>query len=1167
MLLNKANNQLVLVLLLWMLPFVSGYGADPLNLTDKVNITFSGVVFNRLTNTYDTSANITNISSDTIKAPVALIITGINPGTVTLGNASGQLVDGKPFVNVPVPTGGLTPNASIGKILLKFSNPSKVRFTFTRAVSGIVDAPTVDIDQDGFTTSQGDCNDTDPNIHPGATERCNNVDDNCSGAVDEGFDKGATCSAGVGTCTNSGVKVCTADGGGTVCNATAGQPSTEICNGLDDDCNAQTDESLGDLNCGVGACRRTVSACVNGSSQSCVPGTPAPEICGNGVDEDCNGADMVCPGGEDNEPPNLSIDAPADGSFILVKRPVIDLKYSDPSGVNTDLLALSLNGRKLEVDCTVTSTMAHCTPLADFLDGENTLRVSLPDNNGITANVESRVTVDTAPLSIKITAPDNGLITKAAEVEVVGTVGTDVSSVKVNNIIADVSNNRFSATVPLREGINMLVALGTKANGKTGTDSIDVTNDIIAPIVRIDSPKDGAISPNDRIPVTGLVNDIVNGGVKAVVKVNGIEASVGDGTFMVPEVPLVRGPNTIEVVATDAVGNVGRHTISVTFEQPVGARLSILSGNGQSASVNQELPESLVAVIKDDLGNPVAGRVVRFEVTRNSGTLKIIPADTPKQVVQIPTDGSGRASVTFKLGDTAGEGNNRVTATAVGVTGEIVFCAASLARQADKILMSMGDNQRGVVGNPLATPLVALVLDQAGNPVRGIDVTYTVVKGSGNLDGQTKKVVKTGIDGTVRAVFTLGADAGINNNIVNATFTGLTGAAATFAASGLTPGNPADTKFSGVVLDNGYTPIPGALVKIDGTGISATTDSQGQFLLENVPVGLIHLLIDPSNSPRPETFPPLFFEPVTIAGQTNILGQPILLPAIDTAGSKIVGGNQDVSLKMKGVAGLELTIFKNSVTCPPGAPDRSADGKQCRVSISQVHLDKVPMPPPGGIIFMPPAWSVQTTGTSFNPPARISIPNNGLPPGRVIDIFQFDHALNQFINVGKGSVSKDASVVVSDPGFGITRAAWGGGGPPPPPQTNPSKCSVCQKSVNNSCVEDTAKTDKCKTPEAQGMFGTPCDFKGGTSRKTKGSCWSWLIDQDRNPATPSKRYCYTDYGSADPKHWNDRNFCCPNAPKDSLGRINWTGAAGNYQCTVITECPTGDGCTPAGSLP
>jgi len=43
-----------------------------------------------------------------------------------------------------------------------------------------------DADADGFTNCAGDCDDANAAIHPGATEICNAIDDNCDGAVDEG---------------------------------------------------------------------------------------------------------------------------------------------------------------------------------------------------------------------------------------------------------------------------------------------------------------------------------------------------------------------------------------------------------------------------------------------------------------------------------------------------------------------------------------------------------------------------------------------------------------------------------------------------------------------------------------------------------------------------------------------------------------------------------------------------------------------------------------------------------------------------------------------------------------------------------------------------------------------------------------------------------------------
>ena len=43
----------------------------------------------------------------------------------------------------------------------------------------------VDLDDDGFPASEGDCDDTNPEVSPAATEQCNGIDDDCDGAIDE----------------------------------------------------------------------------------------------------------------------------------------------------------------------------------------------------------------------------------------------------------------------------------------------------------------------------------------------------------------------------------------------------------------------------------------------------------------------------------------------------------------------------------------------------------------------------------------------------------------------------------------------------------------------------------------------------------------------------------------------------------------------------------------------------------------------------------------------------------------------------------------------------------------------------------------------------------------------------------------------------------------------
>ena len=59
--------------------------------------------------------------------------------------------------------------------------------TYGFAIAAVPATPLpTDNDGDGYTTDGGDCNDSVSGIHPGAAEICNNVDDNCNAAIDEG---------------------------------------------------------------------------------------------------------------------------------------------------------------------------------------------------------------------------------------------------------------------------------------------------------------------------------------------------------------------------------------------------------------------------------------------------------------------------------------------------------------------------------------------------------------------------------------------------------------------------------------------------------------------------------------------------------------------------------------------------------------------------------------------------------------------------------------------------------------------------------------------------------------------------------------------------------------------------------------------------------------------
>ncbi len=55
----------------------------------------------------------------------------------------------------------------------------------TWADSGDFQQPEEDADADGYTEAEGDCDDSNPDVHPDTLDDCNGEDDDCDGTIDE----------------------------------------------------------------------------------------------------------------------------------------------------------------------------------------------------------------------------------------------------------------------------------------------------------------------------------------------------------------------------------------------------------------------------------------------------------------------------------------------------------------------------------------------------------------------------------------------------------------------------------------------------------------------------------------------------------------------------------------------------------------------------------------------------------------------------------------------------------------------------------------------------------------------------------------------------------------------------------------------------------------------
>ena len=175
---------------------------------------------------------------------------------------------------------------------------------------------------EGWVADDSDCDDTDPGVNPGAEESCNGVDDDCDGETDEGaigsdwYPDGDGDGYGIGSVTatacNQPSGTAAVDGDCNDDDPSVNPGATEVCNEIDDDCDSEIDEgttadtwyrdtdgdgygtSLSMVSCGQPSGFVAETGDCDDDDDTINPG--ASEIC-NGLDDDCDtvtdGAGMV----------------------------------------------------------------------------------------------------------------------------------------------------------------------------------------------------------------------------------------------------------------------------------------------------------------------------------------------------------------------------------------------------------------------------------------------------------------------------------------------------------------------------------------------------------------------------------------------------------------------------------------------------------------------------------------------------------------------------------------------------------------------------------------------------------------------------------------------------------------------------------------------------------
>jgi YD repeat-containing protein len=245
----------------------------------------------------------------------------------------------------------------------------------------------------------------------------------------------------------------------------------------------------------------------------------------------------------DTTNPVVAIDTPADQSVLGITPITVGGTVSDAhlTGVTVNGLPASLPGGGRFSAEGIT-----------LVEGANTLTAIATDVLGHTSSHSAVVYLDTVAPSVVITSPKEGDVLTTPTTAVEGDVhSANLVTVTVCGQSAQITGSHFTlAACALVEGDNTVIAMAKdRANLTTDSQPVHVSLDTRAPALTVDP----VTSPTSLEKVT-VKGTVVEPHLDTLT-VNGVEATVTDGAFTAPDVPLFEGTNAVLVHASDTVGH------------------------------------------------------------------------------------------------------------------------------------------------------------------------------------------------------------------------------------------------------------------------------------------------------------------------------------------------------------------------------------------------------------------------------------------------------------------------------------------------------------------------------------------------------------------------------------------------------------------------------------
>jgi len=256
------------------------------------------------------------------------------------------------------------------------------------------------------------------------------------------------------------------------------------------------------------------------------------------------------------EQPAVHITSPANGALLPQAEQVL-------TGTVSGTPPIALNVK----DQTITFTENPFSIPVTLEEGQQVIQIIASNALG-NATDSVQVTVDTLPPVIALQTPTDGIQTENTSVAVTGTI-TDASAIVELTVggVAVAPGNAFALETPLEVGTQTLTIEAKDAARHIGTANVSVTRiEAGEPVViTIASPVDGQRTASRSIDVAGQVDPM-----DAIVRVNGVLATVIEGRFIATAIPLsAEGANTLTAIAEKNEQTASAQVTVVYDEAPI----------------------------------------------------------------------------------------------------------------------------------------------------------------------------------------------------------------------------------------------------------------------------------------------------------------------------------------------------------------------------------------------------------------------------------------------------------------------------------------------------------------------------------------------------------------------------------------------------------------------